>query len=106
MIIFASFYVIGYNDKGWGRGQEVPGEDPFLTGQYVAQYSYHMAHGEDHRYLKVISTAKHYADYDQEGNYGTNRGDFDANVTSQDQVEYYWPGWRRYVCLKFNKFIY
>ena len=24
---------------------------------------------------------RHYADYDQEGNYGTGRTDFDANVT-------------------------
>ena len=53
-----------------------------------------MENGEDHRYTKVVSTAKHYADYDQEGNYGTNRGSFDANVSMQDQVEYYWPQWR------------
>ena len=58
---------------GWGRGQEVPGEDPFLTGQYVMEYSYNMQYGEDAKYLKVVSTGKHYADYDQEGNCGVTR---------------------------------
>ena len=83
-----------FRDPRWGRGQETPGEDPFLTGQYVMEYSYNMQFGEDNKYLKMVSTAKHYADYDQEGNYGTGRTSFDANVTMQDQVEYYWPGWR------------
>ena len=31
------------------------------------------------------------------GNWGTDRGSFDANVTEQDQVEYYWPQWRSFV---------
>ena len=53
-----------------------------------------MENGEDDKYLKVVSTAKHYADYDQEGNWGTERGTFDANVSAQNQVEYYWPQWR------------
>eukprot|EP01084_Bolivina_argentea_P142244 249897_1 len=81
-------------DPRWGRAHEVPGEDPYLTGQYAMQYSYYMQHGEDTKYLKIVSTAKHYADYNQEGTYGTDRGDFDANVTMQDQVDYYWPAWR------------
>eukprot|EP01084_Bolivina_argentea_P243621 408372_1 len=83
-----------FRDPRWGRGQEVPGEDPFLTGQYVMEYSYNMQFGEDEKYLKVVSTAKHYADYDQEGNYGTIRQAFNANVSMQDQVEYYWPAFR------------
>ncbi len=58
------------------------------------EYSVNMQHGEDERYIKVISTAKHYADYDQEGTYGINRLAFDANVSMQDQVEYYWPAFR------------
>ncbi len=71
-------------DPRWGRGQEVPGEDPFLTSQYVMEYSYHFQHGEDDRYLKLVSTGKHYADYDQEGRpVGTDRGDFNAIVSDQ-----------------------
>jgi hypothetical protein len=120
-----------------------------------------MQEGPDSRYLKVVSTAKHYADYDLEGNGGigkkniedpwqtslvadhfsftlfsfvsslfrfqsrhltfpavpsnstclfglnslshladtpnrpfADRGAFNAIVTDQDQVEYYWPAWR------------
>ena len=29
------------------------------------QFSYHMQHGEDPKYLRVLSTAKHFLDYDQ-----------------------------------------
>lgn len=75
-----------FRDPRWGRGQEVPGEDPFLTGEYVMQFSYHMQHGPDQKYLRVLSTAKHFLDYDQEGSpYGVMRGDFDAIVADQDQ---------------------
>ena len=45
------------------------------------EYSYNMQNGKDTKYLKMVSTAKHYADYDQEGSNGTRRQDFDANVT-------------------------
>ena len=59
------------------------------------QFSYHMQHGPDPNYLRVLSTAKHVADYDQEGSpLGVMRGDFDAIVSDQDQVEYYLPAWR------------
>ncbi len=37
-------------------------------------------------YLKTVATAKHFADYDLEGNYGVNRGSFNATVNPQDQV--------------------
>ena len=59
------------------------------------QFSYHMQHGPDPKYLRVLSTAKHFLDYDQEGSpVGVMRGDFDAIVSDQDQVEYYLPAWR------------
>ena len=50
-----------------------------------------MQEGEQEKYLKVVSTAKHFADYDQEGNGGVDRGTFNAVVNDQDQVEYYFP---------------
>ena len=83
-----------FRDPRWGRGQETCGEDPFLASQYVMEYSTNMRNGPDTRYIKVVSTAKHYADYDQEGNFGINRLQFNANVSDQDQVEYYWPAFR------------
>ena len=27
-----------FRDPRWGRGQETPGEDPFLTAEYVSVY--------------------------------------------------------------------
>ena len=45
-----------------------------------------MQNGKDTKYLKLVSTAKHYMDYDQEGNYGTGRTSFDANVTELSQI--------------------
>jgi len=83
-----------FRDPRWGRGQEVPGEDPFLTGEYVMHWTRGMQEGDDPRYLKVVSTAKHFADYDLEGNGGVDRTSFDALVSDKDQVEYYWPAFR------------
>eukprot|EP00048_Salpingoeca_helianthica_P016232 m.231184 g.231184 ORF g.231184 m.231184 type:complete len:915 (-) comp18276_c0_seq1:117-2861(-) len=83
-----------FRDPRWGRGQEVPGEDPFLTGEYVMHYTRGFQEGPDSRYLKAVSTAKHYCDYDCENCNGTDRGSFDAQVNDRDQVEYYWPQWR------------
>eukprot|EP00944_MAST-04C_sp_MAST-4C-sp1_P007923 g7923.t1 len=83
-----------FRDPRWGRGQETPGEDPFLNGEYVMHWSRGMQEGEQEKYLKVVSTAKHFADYDQEGNGGVDRGAFNAVVNDQDQVEYYFPAWR------------
>eukprot|EP01084_Bolivina_argentea_P243357 407987_1 len=85
-----------FRDPRWGRGQEVPGEDPFLTGQYGMQYINGIQYGEDTRYLKMSNTVKHYADYSIEGGrYGIPaRTDFNAIVSEQEQVEYYWPAFR------------
>ena len=57
---------------------------------------------------KIVATGKHYMDYDCEncralgdtcmpssGNQcKTDRTNFNAEVTTRDQVEYYWPAWR------------
>ena len=53
-----------------------------------------MQEGEQDKYTKVVSTGKHFVDYDQEGNGGVDRGNFNAIVNDQDQVEYYFPAWR------------
>ena len=42
-----------FRDPRWGRGQEVPGEDPYLTAEYVAHYSRGLQEGDDPRYLKA-----------------------------------------------------
>ena len=35
-----------------------------------------MQEGEQDKYTKVVSTGKHFVDYDQEGNGGVDRGNF------------------------------
>ena len=60
------------------------------------EYVNAMQHGEDTRYLKTVCVAKHFADYDVEGNVppAVPRKSFNAIVSDQDQVEYYWPAWQ------------
>jgi len=91
-----------FRDPRWGRGQETPGEDPYLTGRYVAAFSTGLQKGEDPRYLKVISTCKvilkshirtllltlisikqHYAAYSLELWNGVDRYHFNANGIQQ-----------------------
>ena len=95
-LYFAAPNINLFRDPRWGQGQEVPGEDPFLTSQYVMQFAYNMQYSQDSRYLKIVSNAKHFADYDLEGSCAgdASRMSFNANITQQDQVEYYWPAWR------------
>ncbi|MDR3688405.1 MAG: glycoside hydrolase family 3 C-terminal domain-containing protein [Fimbriimonas sp.] len=49
-----------FRDPRWGRGQETYGEDPFLTGRMAVANITGMQ-GNDRKYLKAISTPKHYA---------------------------------------------
>ena len=49
-----------FRDPRWGRGQETYGEDPFLTSRLAVAFVKGMQ-GDDPKYLKTVSTAKHYA---------------------------------------------
>jgi xylan 1,4-beta-xylosidase len=80
-----------FRDPRWGRGQETPGEDPFLTSKYVVSLISGLEHGEDERYLKIAADCKHFDAYDLEGWNGTDRFHFDARVSDQDLVETYLP---------------
>ena len=83
-----------FRDPRWGRGQEVPGEDPFLTSEYVAHYSRALQEGDDPVYLKTISSCKHFSAYDLEHFENITRQQFDAKVSDRDLVEYYWVPFR------------
>ena len=54
-------------DPRWGRAQEVPGEDPYLTGEYGVYYVQGMMGGEDSRYVLTAASPKHYLAYNLEG---------------------------------------
>jgi len=80
-----------FRDPRWGRGQETPGEDPFLTSQYVYALINGLQNGDDARYLKIAADCKHYAAYDLENWNGTDRFHFDARVSDLDLIETYLP---------------
>ena len=49
-----------FRDPRWGRGQETYGEDPYLTSRLGVAFVKGLQ-GDDPKYLKVVSTPKHYA---------------------------------------------
>src|SRR5277367_341280 len=49
-----------FRDPRWGRGMETYGEDPLLTGSMAVQFIKGLQ-GDDPKYLKTVSTAKHFA---------------------------------------------
>jgi beta-glucosidase len=49
-----------FRDPRWGRGQETYGEDPFLTARLAINFVRGLQ-GDDPKYLKTVSTVKHYA---------------------------------------------
>jgi len=84
-----------FRDPRWGRGQETPGEDPFLTAAYVESYVPGLQYGDDmsdsDRKLKVSACCKHFVAYSLERYGDTDRHHFNANVTAQDMADTYLP---------------
>src|SRR6266498_2335636 len=79
-----------FRDPRWGRGQETYGEDPFLTGRMAVAFVSGMQ-GEDPKYLKVVSTPKHYAVHS-----GPEplRHQFNVPVSPHDLEDTYLPAFR------------
>ena len=90
-LIFFTPNINIFRDPRWGRGQETPGEDPFLTSEYVYALINGLQRGDDERYLKIAADCKHYAAYDLEHWNGTDRTQFNAIVSDQDLLETYLP---------------
>jgi beta-glucosidase len=76
-----------FRDPRWGRGQETYGEDPFLTGRLAVQFIRGLQ-GDDPKYLKTVSTAKHFAVHSGPE---PARHTFDAVVSERDLRETYLP---------------
>ncbi|KAI5867862.1 glycoside hydrolase superfamily [Durotheca rogersii] len=82
-------------DPRWGRGQEVPSEDPYLISQYVVQLILGLQGGlTADPYYKLAATCKHFAGYDMENWKGNRRYAFNAKITAQDLQDYYLPPFR------------
>jgi beta-glucosidase len=79
-----------FRDPRWGRGQETYGEDPYLTSRLGVAFVKGMQ-GDDPKYLKVVSTPKHYAVHSGPE---PERHRFDAAVSERDMQETYFAAFR------------
>lgn len=79
-------------DPRWGRTPETYGEDPFLTGEMGTAFVRGLQ-GDDPRYLKVVSTPKHFAANNEEH----NRFECDARISEKQLREYYLPAYEALV---------
>ncbi|KAL8058436.1 hypothetical protein ABFX02_03G017700 [Erythranthe guttata] len=86
-----------FRDPRWGRGQETPGEDPFMTSKYAVSFvrgiqgdSFEGGQLKDGR-LQASACCKHFTAYDLESWNGNNRFTFNAHVTKQDMADTYQP---------------
>jgi beta-D-xylosidase 4 len=94
-----------FRDPRWGRGQETPGEDPLLNGDYTAAYVRALQGlAEDDAQappsggpLKVSACCKHFDAYSLESWGGVERYGFDALVAAQDLADTYLPAFRQCV---------
>ena len=79
-----------FRDPRWGRGQETYGEDPFLTGRMAVAFVTGMQ-GDDPKYLRVVSTPKHFAVHS-----GPEplRHTIDVPVSKHDEEDTYLPAFR------------
>src|SRR5262245_20634468 len=76
-----------FRDPRWGRGMETFGEDPYLTSRIGVAFVRGLQ-GADPRYLKVVSTPKHYAVHSGPE---PERHSFDAITNERDLQETYLP---------------
>ena len=82
-----------FRDPRWGRGQETPGEDPYLTSVVGLQTVLGMQ-GNDKNYIKTHACAKHYAVHS-----GPEplRHSMDVSVSMRDLWETYLPAFKTLV---------
>jgi len=73
----------------WGRINECYGEDPFLTGRIGVAYVQGLQ-GKDPKYLKLVSTLKHFA----VNNVEKDRQKLSATVSERMLYEYWLPHFR------------
>jgi beta-glucosidase len=74
-------------DPRWGRGQESYSEDPYLLSQMGIQFIKGLQ-GNDPKYLKLVSTAKHYVVHSGPE---PERHEFNALTSKRDFWETYMP---------------
>ncbi|KAG0459281.1 hypothetical protein HPP92_022409 [Vanilla planifolia] len=86
-----------FRDPRWGRGQETPGEDPYLTSLFSIDYvSAFQAQASKFPGGSIMLSAccKHYTAYDLDKWKGFKRYTFNAQVTEQDMQDTFQPPFR------------
>ncbi len=76
-------------DPRWGRTPETYGEDPLLTSKIGVSFVKGLQ-GDNEKYLKVISTPKHFAGNNEEH----NRFECNAKIPERALREYYLKGFK------------
>jgi beta-glucosidase len=71
-------------DPRWGRTPETYGEDPYLSARMAVSFVKGLQ-GDDPKYLKVVSTPKHYTANNEEH----NRFECNAEMSTRSLREYY-----------------
>lgn len=79
-----------FRDPRWGRGQETYGEDPFLTARMGVAFVTGLQ-GHDPKYLKVVSTPKHFAVHSGPE---PERHSMNVPVSKHDMEDTYLPAFR------------
>ncbi|MDO5970734.1 glycoside hydrolase family 3 C-terminal domain-containing protein [Flavivirga aquimarina] len=89
MLTFWSPTINMARDPRWGRTPETYGEDPYLTSRIGVSFVKGLQ-GNDKKYLKVVSTPKHFVANNQEN----NRFGYNANISEKALREYYFPAYK------------
>ncbi|WP_218736535.1 glycoside hydrolase family 3 C-terminal domain-containing protein [Cellulophaga sp. HaHa_2_1] len=76
-------------DPRWGRTPETYGEDPYLTSRIGVSFVKGLQ-GDNEKYLKVVSTPKHFVANNQEDNRFANN----AKISEKSLREYYFPAYK------------
>src|SRR5579862_5634147 len=79
-----------FRDPRWGRGQETYGEDPFLTARMAVAFVSGMQ-GDDPKYMRAISTPKHFAVHSGPE---PTRHTRNVEVSDHDMEDTYLPAFR------------
>lgn len=77
-------------DPRWGRTPETYGEDPYLTERTAIAFVRGMQ-GDHEKYVKVISTLKHFV----ANNIEQNRSGISSDVSERNLREYYFPAYEQ-----------
>jgi hypothetical protein len=82
-------------DPRWGRNIESAGEDPFLSGQYAANFIQGFEHATEVTYpLQASACCKHFVANELEATNGSTRHNIDVFVPQQDLVDSYLPSFQ------------